>query len=74
MCTQLSSLWFLFSVLSHIEVTTFPIVYLYRLCEESVLDDLAKLKSRVASLKTKMESETEMKQQTQSFLEVNITV
>ncbi|XP_038155004.1 FH2 domain-containing protein 1 [Cyprinodon tularosa] len=40
-----------------------------RLCEESVLDDLAKLKSRVASLKTKMESETEMKQQTQSFLE-----
>ncbi|PWA23629.1 hypothetical protein CCH79_00005887 [Gambusia affinis] len=40
-----------------------------RLCEEAVLDDLAKLKSRVAELKTKVENETEIKQQTQSFLE-----
>lgn len=43
---------------------------LCRLCEEAVLDDLAKLKSRVAELKTKVENETEIKQQTQSFLEV----
>lgn len=48
-------------------------VYLGRLCEEAVLDDLAKLKSRVAELKTKVENETEIKQQTQSFLEVYIT-
>uniref|UniRef100_A0A096MAS0 FH2 domain-containing protein 1-like n=1 Tax=Poecilia formosa TaxID=48698 RepID=A0A096MAS0_POEFO len=40
-----------------------------RLCEEAVLDDLAKLKSRVAELKTNVENETEIKQQTQSFLE-----
>ncbi|KAM4732566.1 uncharacterized protein fhdc2 isoform 1-T2 [Anableps anableps] len=40
-----------------------------RLCEEAVLDDLAKLKSRVAALRTNVENETEIKQQTQSFLE-----
>ncbi|MEQ2222302.1 hypothetical protein ILYODFUR_024769, partial [Ilyodon furcidens] len=40
-----------------------------RLCEEGVLDDLAKLKSRVAALRTSLENETDIKQQTQSFLE-----
>lgn len=49
-----------------------PILYLCRLCEEAVLEDLGKLKSRVGALKQNIENETEIKQQTQYFLEVYI--
>lgn len=41
-----------------------------RFCEESVLDDLAKLKSRVAALKANIQTEAEIQKQTQPFLEV----
>lgn len=47
------------------------IVYLCRLCEEAVLDDLAKLKSRVAALKANMQTEAEILQQARLFLEVD---
>lgn len=47
------------------------IVYLGRLCEEAVLDDLAKLKSRVASLRANIQTEAEILQQAQLFLEVD---
>lgn len=49
-------------------------VYVYRLSEEGVLDDLSKLKSRVATLKEIVQTEVEILQQTQSFLEVSILV
>lgn len=49
-------------------------VYVYRLSEEGVLDDLSKLKSRVATLKENVQTEVEILQQTQSFLEVSILV
>ncbi|KAG7517646.1 hypothetical protein JOB18_013257 [Solea senegalensis] len=42
----------------------------FRLCEESVLEDLAKLKSRVVSLKANIQTEAEIRQHTQLFLEV----
>lgn len=41
-----------------------------RFCEESVLDDLAKLKSRVVALKANIQTEAEIQKQTQPFLEV----
>ncbi|XP_077466098.1 uncharacterized protein LOC144082686 [Stigmatopora argus] len=41
-----------------------------RLCEESVLEDLSKLKSRVLALKTNVLTEREILRHTQSFLEV----
>uniref|UniRef100_A0A8C7WN35 FH2 domain-containing protein n=1 Tax=Oryzias sinensis TaxID=183150 RepID=A0A8C7WN35_9TELE len=41
-----------------------------RLSEEGVLDDLSKLKSRVATLKENVQTEVEILQQTQSFLEM----
>ncbi|XP_067374622.1 FH2 domain-containing protein 1 isoform X2 [Channa argus] len=41
-----------------------------RLCEESVLEDVIKLKSRVVALKANIQSETEIQQHTQPFLEV----
>lgn len=47
-----------------------PIIFLYRLCEEGVLDDLSKLKSRVITLKEIIQTEEEIRQNTLSFLEV----
>ncbi|XP_051810853.1 FH2 domain-containing protein 1 isoform X2 [Acanthochromis polyacanthus] len=41
-----------------------------RLCEESVLDDLSKLKSRLVALKANIQTEAEIEQHTQPFLEV----
>lgn len=41
-----------------------------RLCEESVLEDLSKLKSRVLALKANIQTEAEILQNTQPFLEV----
>lgn len=41
-----------------------------RLSEESVLEDLSKLKSRVVALKANIQTETEIQQHTQPFLEV----
>uniref|UniRef100_A0A3B4ZWH7 FH2 domain containing 2 n=1 Tax=Stegastes partitus TaxID=144197 RepID=A0A3B4ZWH7_9TELE len=41
-----------------------------RLCEESVLDDLSKLKSRVVDLKANIQTEAEIQQHTQPFVEV----
>nr|XP_015831430.2 FH2 domain-containing protein 1 [Nothobranchius furzeri] len=41
-----------------------------RLCEEAVLDDLAKLKSRVAALKANIQTEAEILQHAQSFLKM----
>lgn len=43
---------------------------LFRLSEESVLEDLIKLKSKVAALKANIQTEAEIQQHTQSFLEV----
>ena len=54
----------------HICVYTFLIMFPYRLCEEGVLDDLSKLKSRVIALKEIIQTEAEIRQHTQSFLEV----
>lgn len=41
-----------------------------RLCEESVLEDLSKLKSRVVALKANIQTDAEIQQHTQPFLEV----
>lgn len=43
---------------------------LFRLSEESVLEDLIKLKSKVVALKANIQTEAEIQQHTQSFLEV----
>lgn len=51
-----------------------PTVYVYRLSEEGVLDDLSKLRSRVATLRENVQTEAEILQQTQSFLEVSTMV
>ncbi|XP_029021666.1 FH2 domain-containing protein 1 isoform X2 [Betta splendens] len=40
-----------------------------RLCEESVVEDLSKLKSRVVALKANIQTEAEIQQHTQPFLE-----
>ncbi|CDQ95465.1 unnamed protein product [Oncorhynchus mykiss] len=42
----------------------------YRLCEESVVEDLSRLHSRVASLRISVQTEAEIQQLTRSFLEV----
>lgn len=41
-----------------------------RLCEESVLEDLSKLKSRVTALKANTQTKAEIEQHMQRFLEV----
>lgn len=43
---------------------------LLRLSEESVLEDMNKMKSRVVTLKANIPTDAEIQQHTQSFLEV----
>lgn len=43
---------------------------LFRLSEESVMEDLIKLKRKVAALKANIQTETEIQQHAQPFLEV----
>lgn len=48
-----------------------PVIFIScRLCEESVLEDLSRLKSRVVSLKDNIQNEAEIQHHSQSFLEV----
>lgn len=42
----------------------------FRLSEESVMEDLIKLKRKVAALKANIQTEAEIQQHTQPFLEV----
>lgn len=51
-------------------IITCPLI-LCRLCEESVLEDLSRLKSRVVALKANIQTEAEIQQHTQPFLEVS---
>lgn len=46
------------------------ILNLLRLSEESVLEDMNKMKSRVVTLKANIQTDAEIQQHTQSFLEV----
>lgn len=46
------------------------ILNLLRLSEESVLEDMNKMKSRVVTLKANIQTDVEIQQHTQSFLEV----
>lgn len=59
---------FFFTVLNTI-VYYMPFLF-FRLSEESVLEDLSKLKSRVVALKANIQTDAEIQQHTQLFLEV----
>ncbi len=51
-------------------ITEFCLFFLVRLSEESVVEDLSRLQSRVAELRVRAQADAEIEQQTRTFLEV----